>query len=111
VTRKAAQAAMERAFAKGGAAAELPAVAARVARKRTPGKRRGAAELAGLGDRFLRALSAKPGETMAVLAADVEVSPRELHLAVAHLRRAGRVRAIGQRSQTRYFPLSSSGAA
>jgi hypothetical protein len=64
-----------------------------------------------LGERFLRALSSKPGETMAVLAADVDVSPRELHRAVAHLKRAGRVRAIGQRSQTRYFPLSPSGAA
>lgn len=111
VTRKTAQTAMERAFAKAGAAAELPAATARVVRTRAPGKRRGAAELAGLGERFLRALGSKPGETMAVLAADVEVSPRELHRAVAHLKRAGRVRAIGQRSQTRYFPLSPSGAA
>jgi hypothetical protein len=66
--------------------------------------------LAALGDRFLRAVSSKPGETMTVLAAEVESSPRELHRAVAHLRQAGRVRAIGQRSQTRYFPLSPSGA-
>jgi predicted Zn-dependent protease len=110
VTRKAAQAAMERAFAKAGAGAEPPAVGARVVRTRAPGKRRGGAELAALGERFLRAVSSKPGETMTVLAAEVESSPRELHRAVAHLRQAGRVRAIGQRSQTRYFPLSPSGA-
>jgi hypothetical protein len=110
VTREAVQAAMERAFAKAGAGAEPPAAAARVVRTRAPGKRRGGAELAALGDRFLRAVSSKPGETMTVLAAEVESSPRELHRAVAHLRQAGRVRAIGQRSQTRYFPLSPSGA-
>ena len=108
--RKEAQAAMERAFAAASKAPSTPVSAARVVRMRAPGKRRGGAELAALGERFLRVLSSRPGETMAVLAADVGASPRDLHRAVMQLKAAGRVRAVGQRSQTRYFPLAQSGA-
>ena len=107
-TRKAAQAAVERAFASAGT---VPAAPARSARTRTPGKRRGGKELAALGERFFVALRSKPGETMAVLAAEVGASPRELHRAVSHLKQAGRVRAVGERTQTRYFPLMANGAA
>lgn len=110
-TRKVAQQAVERALAASGGA---PMVAtARPARVRAEpsGKRRGVAELAALGERFYRALCSKPGETMAVLAADVGATPRELHRAVAGLKQAGRVRAVGQRAHTRYFPLANSSAA
>ena len=103
-TRKAAQAAVERAFA---SAAAVPTTPARAARTRAPGKRRAATELEGLGERFLGVLSGRPGEKMAVLAAEVGASPRELHRAVARLRQSGQVRAIGRRSQTRYFPLAN----
>jgi hypothetical protein len=48
---------------------------------------------------------------MAVLAAEVGASAKELHRAVARLKEGGRVRAVGQRSQTRYFPLSGSNVA
>ena len=108
-TRKVAQQAVERALAASGA----PTIAARPARVRVEGsgKRRGAAEIAGLGERFYRALCNKPGETMAVLAVDVGATPRELHRAVAGLKQAGRVRAVGQRAHTRYFPLANSSAA
>ena len=105
--RKAAEAAVERAFAAAGTEPTMPA---RVTRTRAPGKRRAGPELAALGERFFHAVSSKPGEAMAVLAAEVGVSPRELHRAVAHLKQAGRVRAIGQRSQRRYFPLAPNGA-
>jgi len=109
-TRKVAQQAVERALAASGVA---PTVAARPARVRVEGsgKRRGASELAELGERFYRALCNKPGETMGVLAADVGATPRELHRAVAGLKQAGRVRAVGQRAHTRYFPLAKSSAA
>jgi len=50
-------------------------------------------------------------QTMAVLAADLGATPRELHRAVAGLKQAGRVRAVGQRAHTRYFPLANSSAA
>lgn len=107
-TRKVAQEAMERAFASSRA---VPTPAAQPVRVRQSGKRRAGADLAALGERFYGALSSKPGETMAVLAAEVGASARELQRAVARLKLAGRVRAVGQRSQTRYFPLASSSAA
>ena len=109
-TRKVAQQAVERAVAASGV---VPMAAARRTRVRVEGsgKRRGAAELTALGERFYRALCSKPGETMAVLAADVGATPRELHRAVAGLKQAGRVRAVGQRAHTRYFPRATSSAA
>jgi hypothetical protein len=64
-----------------------------------------------LGERFYGVLCSRPGETMAVLAAEVGASAKELHRAVARMKQAGRVRAVGQRSHTRYFPLSSSNVA
>ena len=50
-------------------------------------------------------VSAKPGETMSVLMADVGASARELNRPVALLKRAGRVRTVGSRNNTRYFPM------
>jgi len=109
-TRKVAQEAVERALAASGAAPTVPARRVR-ARGGESGKRRVAADIAALGERFYHVVCSKPGETMTVLAAQVGASPQELHLAVARLKEAGRVRAVGQRSQTRYFPLANSSAA
>jgi hypothetical protein len=104
--RKAAQGAVERAFA--AASAATPTVAAaRPRAARAISKRRAGAELSALGERFFEALSRKPGETMVVLSAEVGASPRELQRAVARLRDAGRVRTVGERSAMRYFPLSA----
>src|SRR4051812_27363956 len=88
-SRRAAQDAVERAFASAaGATTVLPR------RSQPPEivKRRGAAEVAALGERFYRAVCARPGETMAILAPEVGTSARELHRPVTLLRRAGRVR-------------------
>jgi hypothetical protein len=105
--RKAAQAAVERAFAGAGASVAAPSVVtpSRPRIARTAAKRRTGTELSALGERFFEALSRKPGETMAVLSAEVGASPVELQRAVARLREANRVRTIGERSQMRYFPL------
>jgi acyl-CoA reductase-like NAD-dependent aldehyde dehydrogenase len=103
--RKAAQAAVERAFA--GASAAPSVAPSRPHAARAAGKRRTGPELLALGERFFEALSRKPGETMAVLSAEVGASPVELQRAVARLREANRVRTIGERSQMRYFPLSA----
>jgi hypothetical protein len=105
--RKAAQDAVERAFAAAGTAAPT-VVASRPRAARAASKRRGGAELSALGERFFEALSRKPGETMVVLSAEVGVSPQELHRAVSRLREAGRVKTVGERSAMRYFPLSAS---
>ena len=103
--RKAAQGAVERAFA-----ATPTVAAARPRAARAISKRRGGAELSALGERFFEALSRKPGETMVVLSAEVGASPRELQRAVARLRDAGRVRTVGERSAMRYFPLAGRAA-
>ena len=104
--RKAAQGAVERAFA---AASAAPTVApSRPRAVRAASKRRAGAELSALGECFFEALSRKPGETMAVLSAEVGASPQELHRAVGRLREAGRVKTVGERSAMRYFPLAAS---
>lgn len=99
-----ARAAIERAFTSAVAAGTK----ARVGRiKRAAGQKRASADIAALGERFYEAACAKPGETMVVLAHEVGASARELHRSVTLLRRAGRVRAVGHRHLTRYFPTAA----
>lgn len=106
-SRASAMAAVARAFAK--ASATPPAAATPTPRPRSAsGKRRASADIAALGERFYEAVCAKPGEQMTVLAGDVGASARELNRSVRLLRRAGRIRSVGSRHQTRYFPLASS---
>jgi hypothetical protein len=71
---------------------------------RTAGRRRAPAELSVLCERLYEAVCAQPGETMAVLAPELGSSSRELHRPMAALKGAGRVRSVGQRRQTRYYP-------
>ena len=70
-----------------------------------PAPRRAVEEVAALADQFYASLCQSPGETMATLAPRVGASPRALHVAVALLKRAGRVRTVGERRFTRYFPM------
>jgi hypothetical protein len=106
-SRKAAQEGVERAFATG---AKAPARATAIA-PRQSGPRRPSADIAALGERLYRAVCAKPGETMAVLAPMAGASARELHRPMTLLRRAGRVRAVGTRHRTRYFPMANAASA
>ena len=76
-----------------------------------PSQRRTSAEVAELGERFYEVLCAHPGEAMVVLAAKLDATPRELHRSVKLLKRAGRVRSVGQRGAMRYFPISRSAKA
>jgi hypothetical protein len=69
--------------------------------------RRTPEELVALGERFYAVLCRNPGETMTTLAPQVDVAPRVLQVAVARLRRSGRVRAIGKKQQTRYYPMAT----
>jgi len=105
-SRRTAQEAVERAFA----SAEAVPARARLGRASQGQKRRASAELVVLGERFYKAVCAKPGEMMTVLAAEVGASARDLHRSVALLKRAGRVRAVGSRSLTRYFPMANGAA-
>lgn len=73
--------------------------------------RRTPEELAELEARLCEVVHTRPGEGMAVFAAELEMSVRALHLPMSALKRDGRVRSTGQRQRTRYFPCVSSKAA
>jgi hypothetical protein len=103
-TRREASEAVARAFSSAFAAPRSAGPRA----KRTTGLRRGAAALSALGNRLYEAVRAQPGETMAVLAPELGCTPRELHRPMAALKQAGRVRSVGQRHQTRYYPTARS---
>jgi hypothetical protein len=109
-TRCAAAAAVARAFV--ATAHEDDDTPARKARRSRSGAapRRAAEELVALAEKFYAVLCRNPGETMTTLASQVGASPRALHRAVMRLKRAGRVRAVGQRQHTRYFPMTNATA-
>jgi len=106
-TRREASEAVARAFASRFAA---PRASTAPKPTRTNGRRRGAAALTALGERLYEAVRAQPGETMAVLAPELGCTPRELHRPMAALKQAGRVRSVGQRHQTRYYPTAARSA-
>jgi len=104
---QAASAAVQRAF--GSARAGRPKTRTRGTSKRSraSGRRRTPEEVAELGERFYAAVCAQPGESMGALAAEVGAAPRELRRPVTLLKRAERVRSVGQRQYTRYFPMAA----
>ena len=77
----------------------------RTRKKQAP--RRAPEELVALGDQFYAVLCQRPGETMTTLAPQVGVAPRVLQVAVARMRREGRVRVIGKKQQMRYYPMAT----
>jgi hypothetical protein len=107
-SRGAAQAAVDRAFS----AAACPVSAPVARQKRGAGRQRRAPdEIAGLGERLYEAVCAKPGETMSVLREAVGASARDLERPMALLKQSGRVRSVGARNRTRYFPMPNRAAA
>jgi hypothetical protein len=104
-------AAVERTFRTAATATVPKKTKSRAAKpKRESGPRRTPAQVHALGERFYDLLSTKPGANMTVYAAELGVTPRELHRPVALLKRAKLVRSVGDRQATRYFPLPLSGA-
>jgi hypothetical protein len=103
--RLAATKAVDRAFA--SARTQSPAKRpSRSERARRPtSRRRSPEEMAKLSERLYDAVCANPGETMSVIAPVVGANPRELQPVAARLRRDGRIRTVGQRRFTRYFPM------
>jgi hypothetical protein len=104
--RRAAQVAVERAFA--ASIAVSPAAGGKGSpprRERKPGRRRNSVELAALGDRLQEAVCVNPGETMAALALRLGMPTSALQLPMSNLKRLGKVRHVGARHLTRYFPL------
>lgn len=82
-----------------------PVVSPKPMSRRATTARRCPKELELLRETLYKAVSESPGETMLVLAKELGSSPRELHLPMTVLRSAQRVKSVGFRSATRYFPL------
>jgi len=107
--RIAAQGAIERAVA-----ASVGGVASPSAKKRPPseapssgqGARRPSEEIGALSERFYEALCRSPGEKMAVLAPMIGATARDLNRPMLVLKRAGRIRSVGTKHATRYFPMA-----
>lgn len=78
---------------------------ARPKTRRAPSQRRDPEEVKALAERLHAAVMETPGETMAVLAKRVGTSVRDLHRPMTNLKGAGRLRSVGTRNRTRYFPL------
>jgi len=101
------------AVARGLGTMSVGAAKAQAARETVAGKAkasqpvsaRNATEIASMTERLHAAVRAQPGETMTTLARDMGDTPRALKVAVARLKREGRIRSIGERQFTRYFPL------
>ncbi|MEO7735998.1 MAG: winged helix-turn-helix domain-containing protein [Kofleriaceae bacterium] len=102
-TRRAAVAAVERAFASTPSTLRTRRDTPRTTSRASAG-RRSPADLSALAERLHEAVCAHPGETMSVLAATLGARSRELERPVKALRRMGRVRSVGQRHLTRYYP-------
>ena len=68
-------------------------------------QRRTGAEIAALEAKFFDAVLASPGEAMSVLAPRIGAPPSLLQVPLARLRSAGRLKTVGSRQFTRYFPI------
>lgn len=99
-----AAAAVQRAFAAVDTELEKTVKKPRTAR---PGRHRSKEEMEALGKRFYQELCQTPGAGIKALAAKVGVTSQELYRPVNNLKQAGRVRSIGQRQFTQYFPLAA----
>ena len=74
-------------------------------KRRAPSCRREPEAVQVLAERLHAAVVETPGESMAVLAARIGASVRDLHRPMTNLKRSGRLRSVGTRNRTRYFPL------
>ena len=86
-------------------ASKAPSKSSQPRSARTPARRRSREELVALEERLYEAIRRQPGETMEVLASAVGSTSRALRRPARRLRHDGRIRSIGQRQYTRYFPM------
>ena len=69
--------------------------------------RRSREEIERLSDALLKFVEKKPGTMMATMAPQLGMAPRALQRPMELLKKAGRVRSVGQRGPTRYFPVAT----
>jgi hypothetical protein len=108
----AAQGAVERAVAARVGGRSAPSTGAKQRpESATPsrqGARRPSDEIGALSERLYEAVCRAPDETMAVFAPMIGSTARELNRPMLVLRRAARIRSVGTKHATRYFPMATS---
>ncbi len=113
--RIAAEGAVERAVAAsvggGGAAPSAKKRLKSAAPSSGRGARRPSDEIGALSERFYETLCQSPGEMMSVLGPMVGATARELNRPMLLLKRAGRIRSVGTKHATRYFPMAQRSSA
>jgi len=62
-------------------------------------------EMAEICERLLEMIRDQPGQGVAVLAPQLGMQTADLKTPLARLRQAGKIRSVGQRQFTRYFPV------
>jgi hypothetical protein len=105
-SRRAATAAVERAFGSVGSAGAKEKRLLAAPAKRATGRRRTGDEVNALGERFYEAVCANPGVLMITLAEHLGMPSSELNRPATVLRKKGRIRSVGRRQGTRYFPMA-----
>ncbi len=70
-----------------------------------PQARRSPEELSALCERLYQKIDEQPGKGMAVYAEALGTAVRDLGVVMQRLKKAGRVRSLGERDRTRYFPM------
>lgn len=102
-----ASAAVREGFRRARKPASSPRREGERAHGRSPSVRRSREAVAKLEELLYEAVCAQPGETMMVLAQALGSTPRALNRPAELLRAQGRMRSVGQRQFTRYFPLGT----
>ena len=102
--RIAAEGAVERAVGASVGGGAAPSAKKRASSRQ--GARRPSDEIGALSERFYETLCRSPGETMSVLGPIVGATSRELNRPMLLLKRAGRIRSVGAKHATRYFPMA-----
>ena len=102
--REAAQQAVERALVRSAAGRSTRSGKTGSTMPPTSAKRRTATELAGECEALFEVVRAHPGASMVALAEKMGAAARTLQRPMARLRSTGRVRSVGQRHLTRYYP-------
>lgn len=77
----------------------------RKVRRGSAGPRRTAAELTELCERLYQQINDAPGKSMSFYAKQLDTPSVALAVVVGKLKKSGRVRKAGERSQTRYFAM------
>jgi len=108
--RRCARQAVERGLSPASGSTSKPSKSS-TKRKRTFNGRRSLVELEALSEALCAMIHEKPGESMVTLAAELGASSGALHRPMTMLKRAGRIRSVGQRHLTRYFPAINGNAA